>query len=145
MKKKKVLVIESENDLLAFCSMVRITRDAGYEVLGIIVGNKHSPDAGIVCTADQAKIIESVRSFEPDVVLLEHDLGLGPHLTGRYFVRQLGLRPEVLVGTSIYDQGYCGREMHDKNRLERHPLFAEKFLAILADLTAKEKAVEPVY
>lgn len=140
---KKILIVES--DRVALCAMIRIARDSSREVKGILFGENHAcaHDDNILCTNNPMQAIAFIRSFNPDVTFLEHDLGLGSHLTGRYFAHELGLRRETLVGISIHDQSYCGHMMHDKKRLEQHPLYMQKFMSLLAALTSQEKAVEP--
>ncbi len=118
-------------------SMSRIAKEAGHEVLGVCIEEApdpcfSKPNDNRVFTRDLDEAARMVREFQPDMVLIDHDLGLGQELTGRYFAEKLALPVSKCVGiSSEHDQCYCcGVWYGSKTRIEEDRV-KQKFLKLI--------------
>ncbi|MBI5134348.1 MAG: hypothetical protein HZA81_03115 [Candidatus Taylorbacteria bacterium] len=83
-----------------------VLEDAGHEVLPVCVKERFYADS-----------LRRIAEFAPDLVLLDHDLGiLGK--TGQDVAEALSIPKERIIGTSSSPQAYCGRKFPAKALLK---------------------------
>lgn len=117
--------------------MVDIAEQAGQEVLGVHIGESPNPKYAALDgidkhlhTTDLDEAAAAIRAFDPDLVFLDHDLGIG-EMDGEVLAEKIGLPQEKYVAmSSAYTQEYCGRRIHfDKKMLKERPSAREAFVS----------------
>lgn len=118
----KIAIIDDSE--LFHLSVVPVLRSFGHDVSAFLVRRAYSiedprvVEQRLITGKDPAVIIRSVKEYEPDLLLLDNNLGLGNELEGDYFARELELPIEKIIGISALPQRYCGQHFRGKVAIE---------------------------
>lgn len=127
-RKVRMKIAIIENSLPELPNMATALRKAGHDVCAIHA-SKYTETTDLLFTANTLEqILEHTRAFAPDIVLLDHDLGLGFPM-GSVVASKLGVPREQLIGIGSMDaQKYCGRRFTEKRHFESNIGYAEQQL-----------------
>ncbi len=118
----KIAIVDDNKEALA--ALMNALRGDGHEVLAVLVSPRDA-DQGMVGVPSNpstgvAKTVAHLREFNPDQVLLDHDLRLGGCDMGDQVAAQSSIPREKLIGTSTaWPQSYCARIYEAKEVLEK--------------------------
>ena len=116
----KIVIIE--DDVNALQTLTRVLEGVGHEVLGLQIVDSTFPlslryEDTTYCVTLQ-EIAVAVRAFQPDKILLDHELGR--NFSGNDVAGLLGIPPKMIIGTSThFDQKYAGKVFRSKSDAER--------------------------
>jgi|SRR3989338_8673188 len=133
----KISVIEDA--MIALDNLAETLVHDGHEVQSIHVVDSEDSffqfmgrEEGIIYCGTPKEIVAAVAAFQPDRVLLDHDLKM--KFTGKDVAEALQLPRERIIGTSThFDQKYAARIFRLKGMLSRRPEeeYAQQLLAML--------------
>ncbi len=142
----KVIIIDDFS--YAIRGMMMVAKQAGHEVLGVCLIEPNAPDRvvrdleypGQLLTADLDEAVRMVRSFEPDVIFMDHEFKDVSDITGKKFAAMLGYPPEKFVGTGSAMQEYCGRKMKgNKSSIGERATEGNEFRKLILETKKEDK------